>query len=82
MSDNIPLYIRHEDSATGLPAGTIALQTLATADPVDVINQWGLDVEGVGMVDKDWLSGQFFYEPDGRGFGFEVVVTAPEDAES
>jgi hypothetical protein len=77
----IPLYVRYEDDAEGLPAGRILLADLRTFDPAELIRQWGIDVADAPVsIGKAELTGQFFYEPEARGFGFEIIVSAPDGA--
>jgi hypothetical protein len=79
--ETIPLYVRNEDNgeSTGLRAGAVRVRDLDTFDPTTVLEQWGMHVDGIGLIYKGWLTGQFFYEPAGRGFGFEIVIAAPAE---
>lgn len=77
------IYLRYTNDAAGVKLGEIPLAELTHPDfdLPNLIGRWGVQLDGVGPVESDWLSGTFVYEPTGRGGIFEVLIDPPADEE-
>jgi hypothetical protein len=79
MTGDVDIYLRTDDEAAGRRLGCLPLTRLADLEAlIQVLGRWGVWTTDVGVVGRDWLTGQFAL--DDRGAVFEVVIAPPDES--